>query len=96
MTAKPRTCALSIGAAVIHTEAEKSGRLTGWWTESIADGGGHHGTLHTGTVHAVCGRRFEPLPNGITKKLTPLPSPADKAHACLDCVRGLRQKPRSR
>lgn len=59
---------------------------TGWWTESISDGGGHYGHLRRdGQVHSLCGVKFAPLPHAITGELESMPVPADRAHACPRC-----------
>lgn len=61
-------------------------RATGWWSETIADGGGHYGTLQpNGKVRSVCDREFAPEVNPYTRKAEPQDRPADKAHACPAC-----------
>jgi hypothetical protein len=58
---------------------------TGWWIESISDGGCHYGTYDKGTVTALCGRAFLPLPHPVRDRVERQSSPADKAHGCSEC-----------
>lgn len=60
---------------------------TGWWTESISDGGAHYGTAQsdTGMVQSLCGRVFRPLANPWACKVEAQHQPADPAHGCRAC-----------
>jgi hypothetical protein len=70
---------------------------TGWWAESISDGGAHYGAVQsdTGTVHSACGRVFTPLPNPWTRTAEPQHQPADPAHGCRACKAAKRPTPAS-
>lgn len=65
---------------------------TGWWAESISDGGAHYGVaLPGGVVHARCNRVFMPLPNPWTCEVECQQRPADRAHACPACLIALAE-----
>lgn len=69
------------------TDSEVPATSYGWWPESISDGGGHYGQCDgDGLVRAVCGLVFEPLPNPYTHQVMRHFTPADKEHACRDCL----------
>lgn len=70
-------------------DAATTAETTGWWTRSVADGDGHHGTLTGGVVRAACGASFQPEPHPFSGKLIAQPRPADHAHACGACLRKL-------
>lgn len=79
-------CMASLASYSAHVGAAQTTR-TGWWAESVSDGGAHYGVVQTdgSTVRSVCGMVFEPLPNPWTRKAERQPQPADPAHTCPAC-----------
>lgn len=58
-----------------------------WWPKTIRDGGLHYGQQDgDDMVRAVCGEVFAPLLHPVTRTASGQRSPADKEHACRDCL----------
>jgi hypothetical protein len=61
-----------------------------WWVRSFRDRDTHRGTWlpRGGSVRAVCGIEFIPLPVGLPAKRAPLPGrPPDPDQICPTCYR---------
>lgn len=71
-------------ASVMSTNAGKQP----WWVRSFADQDTHRGAWlpRGGSVRAVCGIEFVPLPTGIPARRAPLPgNPAYAEQICPAC-----------
>lgn len=65
-----------------------------WFLKSMGDRDTHRGrySIATRSVHAVCGREFEPMRRTTGEPIT-LASPPDPAQVCPDCRRIPRRRP---